>query len=90
MVYKMIVLLCSMAATPNIDNCTEATAISIDRMSRISPTAERCDHDSQHEQAQMLFRDKISVQSRVERGGPAYDPADRKIKLLCIPGDAPD
>jgi hypothetical protein len=69
MVYKMIVLLCSLSAP----DCTEQNAIDIDRLSRISPTAERCNHDSQHEQAQMLYRDKA-------RGG-----SGGKIKVLCIP-----
>lgn len=71
MVYKMVVLLCSLS-TPD---CNEQTAIAIDRMSRVAPYADRCAHDSQHEQIQLMRRDK-------ERGG---DLTDRKIKVLCIP-----
>ena len=115
-VFKMIVLLCSLTATPNLDNCNEASAIGIDRMSRVSPTAERCGHDSQHEQAQLLYRDQIAVQAKHAASqtlqaelnaatvagdtatvqkvtaniqllgpAPAYEPADRKIKVLCVP-----
>lgn len=77
MVYKMIVLLCSLATTPDLKDCTEANAIAVDHLTRISPTAERCDHDSQHEQAQLLYRTNLNP---TERGAP-----QRKIKVLCIP-----
>ena len=115
-VFKMIVLLCSLAATPNLDNCNEASAISIDRMTRVAPYVDRCVHDSQHEAAQLIYRDQAATQAKhIQSVGmqaamadavaksdtettqrlaalisalgsaPAYDPADRKIKVLCIP-----
>lgn len=83
-VFKMVVLLCSLSAIP-YDKCDETNAIAINRMSRIAPYAARCEHDSQHEQMQMLYRDKLVVdQAFADHKGPAYDPADRKIKVLCI------
>lgn len=71
-VYKMVVLLC---LASSYDACDETNAIAIDRMSRVAPYAARCVHDSQHEAAQLLYRDKAN-------GG---DPASRKIKVLCVP-----
>jgi hypothetical protein len=77
MVYKMIVLLCSLATTPDLKDCTEANAIAVNHMTRIAPSADRCDHDSQHEQAQLLYRTGLAPG---EKGAP-----HRKIKVLCIP-----
>jgi hypothetical protein len=77
MVYKMILLLCSMATTPNLNDCTEANAIAVNHMTRVAPYAARCDHDSQHEQAQLLYRAGLAPG---ERGAP-----QREIKVLCIP-----
>lgn len=84
--FKMIVLLCSLAATPDLNDCNEKTAIGATEIGgRYAPYAARCEHDSQHEQAQLLYRDQITVMAAAEHGGPPYDAADRKIKVLCIP-----
>lgn len=91
MVYKMIILLCSLSAT-SYDKCDETNAIAIDRMARIAPYAARCEHDSQHEQAELIRNDLMAhLDASIPPDGKlhlvaGYDPADRKIKVLCIPG----
>jgi hypothetical protein len=89
-IFKMVVLLCSLAATPNLDNCTEANAIAINRLTRVAPYKERCGHDSQHEQAQLLYGDvnkwrQAHPAIAPDPLGAPYPLADRKIKVLCIP-----
>lgn len=87
-VFKMVVLLCSLTATPNLNDCNEKTAVSVGRLAQVAPYAERCEHDSQHEQMQLLYKDMQAAADK-EKDDPAKKAAvdkvraDRKIKVLC-------
>lgn len=87
-VFKMIVLLCSLSAG-SYDNCSEANAIAVDRLTRVAPYAGRCWHDSQHEQAQLLYRDQIKWTTAHLTDKAPYPLTERKIKVLCIPETNP-